>query len=144
MTQTAGQAIAAARFETDGQEYRLLRLPAGGITAAAGVVAGIGGPFCALVVDDREVSLILPGAALTHFQARLPDAEIADEVCSLITASVAMEPELTGFVARISDALAQAGVPVLPLASFSRDHFLVPTGQLGDAMKALEELQQEA
>lgn len=144
MTQTAEQAIAAARFTTDGQEYRLLRLPAAGITAAAGVVAETGAPFCALVVDEREVSLVLPGAALSHFQARLPGAEVAEELCRLITANVVMEAELTGFVARITEALAQAGVPVLPFASFSRDHFLVPAGQLEDAMQALRSLQQGA
>ncbi len=141
MTQTADQALAAANFESDGQNYCLLRLPAGAITAAAGVVAQVAEPFCALVIDRHEVSLILPLEALDEFQARLPDVKVAAEVCRLITVDVVMEPELTGLVARISASLAAAGVPILPFASYSRDHFLVPAGQLDGALSALRQLQ---
>ena len=141
MAQTADQALAAASFESDGQDYCLLRLPARAITAAAGVVAQIAEPFCALVIDRHEVSLVLPRDALAEFQARLPDVEVASEVRRLITVDVVMEPELTGLVARISEALATAGVPVLSFASFSRDHFLVPAVQLDDALNALHKLQ---
>ncbi len=143
MTQTADQALAAATFENDGQDYCLLRLPAGAITAASGVVAQIAEPFCALVIDRHEVSLILPRDALAKFQARLPDVEVASEVCRLITVDVFMEPELTGLVARISAALALAGIPILPFASFSRDHFLVPAELLDDALSALRQLQDQ-
>ena len=141
MTQTADQALAAATFESDGQEYCLLRLPAVAVSAAAGVVAQVAEPFSALIIDRHEVSLILPWEALDEFQARLPDVEVAAEVCRLITVDVVMEPELTGLVARISATLAAAGVPILPFASFSRDHFLVPAEQLDDALSALRQLQ---
>ena len=143
MTQTAKQALAAATFESDRQEYCLLRLPASAITAAAGVVAQIAEPFCALVIDQHEVSLILPWEALNEFQARLPAVEVAAEMCCLITVDVVMEPELTGLVARISAALALAGIPILPFASFSRDHFLVPAELLDDALSALRQLQDQ-
>ncbi len=141
MNQTAEQALASSGFESDGQDYCLLRLPANAITAATGVVAQVAEPFCALVVDRHEVSLILPWEALDDFQARLPDVEVATEVCRLITVNVVMEPELTGLIARISAALASAGVPILPFASFSRDHFLVPAAQVDDALAALRQLQ---
>lgn len=143
MTQTAKQALAHASFESDGQDYCLLRLPANAITAATGVVAQVAEPFCALVVDRHEVSLILPWEALNDFQARLPDVEVAAEVCRLITVNVVMEPELTGLVARIGTTLAAAGVPVLPFASFSRDHFLVPAAQVDAALAALRQLKNQ-
>ncbi len=141
MTQTAAQALAAASFESDGQDYKLLRLPAGAITAACAVIAQIGEPFCAMVVDRREISLVLPSDAAQDFEARLPAVAVAAETCGLITINVEMEPEMTGLVARISEALAGAGVPVLPFASFSRDHFLVPAERVGDALAALRDLQ---
>ncbi len=140
MTQTADEALAAASFESDGQEYRLVRLPANATTAAAGVIAQVSEPFCAMVVDGREVSLILPGDAVKDFQGRLPDMELAGEICRLITVNVEMEPEMTGLVARIAEALAAASVPVLPFASFSRDHFLVPAQQLDAALAALNQI----
>ncbi|MCY3906719.1 MAG: ACT domain-containing protein [Anaerolineaceae bacterium] len=143
MTQTASQALAAATFESDGVTYRLLRLPSNAITAAAGVVAEIGEPFCAMVVDSREVSLILPAAAVENFHARLLEADIADEICKLISIDVVMEPELTGLVAAVSAALADAGIPLLPFASFSRDHLLVMAEHADEALAVLRGLQRQ-
>lgn len=144
MSQTAAEVLAGASFESDGREYSLLRLPATAIPAAAGAVAQVSGPFCALVIDRHEISLVLPRAALPQVQESLPEVEVAAEVCRLITVNVIMEPELTGLVARISEALADAGVPVLPFASFSRDHVLVPAAQVDDALDALRRLQHQA
>ncbi len=141
MTQTARQALAAATFECDGKTYRLLRLPPNATTAAAGVVAEVGAPFCAMVVDSKEVSLILPAEAVEGFRSRLPDVDIAAGICKLVTVNVVMEPELTGLVAAVSKALADAGVAVLPFASFSRDHFLVMADQVDKALAALRDLQ---
>ncbi len=143
MTQTARQALAAATFESDGVTYRLLRLPPNATTAAAGVVAEIGTPFCAMVVDSKEVSLILPATAVEDFRARLPGADIADEICKLITINVIMEPELTGLVAAVSTALADAGIPLLPFASFSRDHLLVMAEHTDEALAVLRGLQHQ-
>ncbi|MDE0609889.1 MAG: ACT domain-containing protein [Anaerolineaceae bacterium] len=143
MTQTVSQALAAATFTSDGVTYRLLRLPSNAITAAAGVVAEVGEPFCAMVVDSREVSLILPAAAVENFRARLPDADVADEICKLISIDVVMEPELTGLVAAVSAALADAGIPLLPFASFSRDHLLVMAKHADEALAVLRGLQRQ-
>ncbi len=143
MTQTASEALATATFESDGVNYRLLRLPPNAITAAAGVVAEIGEPFCALVVDSRELSLILPAAAVENFRVRLPEVDIADEICRLITINVVMEPELTGLVAAVSAALADAGIPLLPFAAFSRDHLLVMAEHAEQALAVLHGLQHQ-
>ncbi len=143
MTQTVRQALAAATFDCDGKTYRLLRLPPNATTAAAGVLAEIAAPFCAMVVDSKEVSLVLPADAVEGFRSRLPDADIADEICMLVTVNVVMEPELTGLVAAVSTALADAGIALLPFASFSRDHFLVMADQVDKALAALQDLQQE-
>jgi len=96
------------------------------------------------VIDRHEISLVLPRATLAQLPASLPQVEVAAEICRLITVNVVMEPELTGLVARISEALADAGVPVLPFASFSRDHVLVPAAQVDDALNALRRLQRQA
>ena len=141
MTQTAREALATAQFVSDGRDYRMLRLSAGAITAAAGAVALVAEPFCALVVDRQEVTLVVPAEALDYLLTRLPLATVAEEVCRLITVDIVVEPELTGLIARISEALAEAGVPILPFASFSRDHIFVPAAQVDDAMIALRRLQ---
>lgn len=140
MPQTANDAIKAATFITDEQPYRLIKLPARAISAAAGVVASIGEPFCVLIADQHEVSLVLPDEAVSGFAARLPDYEIG-EVYRLITVDAVLSPDLIGLMARLSTALANAEVGVFPYAAYTRDHILVPAAQLDRALEALRALQ---
>jgi hypothetical protein len=58
----------------------------------------------------------------------------------LITIDVELEPNLVGFMAHISRALATAGITLMPFAAFSRDHLLVPSDKFDTALKALEKL----
>jgi hypothetical protein len=43
-------------------------------------------------------------------------------------------------MAHISRALAAAGIPLMPLAAFSRDHLLVPSDKFDLTLKVLEKL----
>jgi hypothetical protein len=140
MPQTADDALRAMRPISDGQEYAMIGLPAKAIMAAAGVLAELGEPFAALVADAGEVTLVLPATALDAFARRLPEARVAETRYRLITLDVALEPTLVGFMARVATALAAAGIPILPLAAYSRDHLLVPAAQLDAAFAALERL----
>lgn len=141
MSQTIEEALRQAKLVVDAREYALLRLPPRTITAAAGVLAEISEPFCALIVDKDEVTLIIPAEAVPDFAARLRDHVAAASSYRLITLDVELEPNLVGFMARISAALAAAGVSILPLAAYSRDHLLVPSAQADTARQALEKLQ---
>jgi hypothetical protein len=141
MTQTVEQALSKAVLYSDAVSYTLLRLPASAITAAAGVVAQIGEPFCALIVDKNEVSLVIPADALPDFIKRLPGHSAAQQAYRLITFDLELDLALVGFMARVSRALAEAGVSILPLAAYSRDHILVPAAQFDIAMSALRKLQ---
>lgn len=141
MSQTVQEALKQARFYTDGIEYTLFKLPPKAITAAAGIVAEIGEPFCTLVVDRDEVSLVIPAAAADDFIKRLPGHAAAPQNYRLITLDVILDLSLTGFLAAIGEALAAAGVPILVYAAYSRDHLLVPAAQFDLALKTLEALQ---
>ena len=141
MTQTVQQALDSATFYSDSQDYLFVQLPASAMTAAAGVVAEIGEPFCALLVDKDEVSLLVPAEAWTDFEKRLPGANVAAQAYRLITIDVILEPDLVGFIAHISHALATSGISILPFAAFSRDHVFVPVGQVETAIASLKSLQ---
>ena len=141
MDQTVASALERARLYSDNMDYRILRLPAGAITLAAGVVAEGALPFIALVVDKDEVTLLLPDEVCAEFSGRLRHAIVSEQVYRLITLDVPLEPYLVGFVARISACLAAAGVPILPYAAHSRDHILVPVEHFATAIGALEALQ---
>lgn len=140
MAQTVEQALAAASFYSDDQLYALIRLPPAAITVAAGIVAQIGEPFCTLVVDKDEVTLLIPAQAADDFAVLLNAAERAPTDYRLITIDVPLEPSLVGFMARISAALAAAQVSILPIAAYARDHLMVPANQFETARTALEKL----
>lgn len=140
MTQTVEQALKSARLYTDNKLYILLRLHPRAIIVAASVMAELSEPFSALIVDKDEVTLIVPADALTAFTSRLRDYQVSEAQYRLITLDVALDPALVGFLARVSAALAAAGVSILPYAAYTRDHLLVPSEQFEKAWNTLEHL----
>lgn len=141
MPQTVEEALQTAQLYTDHLEYSLIRLPARAIMAAAGVLAEIGEPFGAVIADKDEVTLVIPAEAVVTFSKRLLGHRTGDTAYRLITFDLELEPTLTGFMARVAGALADANVPILPLAAFSRDHLLVPADKFDAAWDALKQLQ---
>lgn len=144
MTQTVEQILKTANLYTDDRDYVVVKLPSGAIMAAAGVVAEIGEPFCALIADKDEVSLVIPSEALDDFAPRLRGYIATPKNYRMITFDLELEMELVGFMAKIAGALAEAGVSILPLAAYSRDHILVMSDQINIAMAALEKLKSDS
>lgn len=141
MTQTVQQALQAAKLYTDELTYSLVALPPNGIMAAAGVLAEIGEPFATLIVDKDEVTLIIPSDDVPDFATRLRNHRLSAATYRLITFDIELDQSMTGFMARVSEALAAAGVPILPLSAFSRDHLLVPADKFDAAWSTLQKLQ---
>lgn len=139
--ESAHDVFARATLVTDGQMYRLLRLPPAAIIAAAGVLAEIGTPFSALLADDQEVTLLVPQEEWEAFEGRLPGIDEGG-LYRLITFDAALDPTLTGFLARVTEVLAAAGVPILALSAFTRDHVFVPADTFDTAWTALRAAQQ--
>lgn len=140
MAQTVQQVLENAVFYSDNEPYIFLRLPPAAVTAAAGVIAEIGEPFCGILVDKDEITLMIPQPAWDDFQQRLPGAVVGDDLYRLITLDVVLEPDLTGLIAQIGQALASAGISILPFAAFSRDHIFVRESQFDQAMATLNHL----
>ena len=140
MAQTVQQALTQSDLISDGREYVVVKLPAKAITAAAGVLAQISEPFCTMIADKDEVTLVIPAEAVTDFAAHLPDHTVAEKYYRLITFDIMLEFSLVGFMAAVSRTLADAGVSILAYAAYSRDHLLVPADQFATAMQALQQL----
>jgi hypothetical protein len=137
---SATDALAQAPLYSDDALYTVVHLPAAAITAGAGVLAEIGTPFSALIVDKDEVTLVLPEDAWREYAHRVPDHRTEDSY-RLITFDLALDPTLIGFMALVSRILADAGVTILALSAFERDHILVPAAQFQDAWDALRAAQ---
>lgn len=140
-TGTAAQAFVRASLYTDNIHYILVHLPPQAITAGAGVLAEIGQPFGALVVDKDEITLVVPQEYWDEFAGRLPDHRIAGNY-RLITFDLPLDLNMIGFMALISRVLAEAGVSILALSAYERDHILVPADRFQTAWETLQTAQQ--
>jgi hypothetical protein len=138
--QTVESVLAQGKFLVDEGVYRVIRLPARAIIAAAAVIAEIGEPFVALMADAHEVTLVIDDEAYEEYKARLVGHTVESATYRLITLDLPLESTLTGLMARIAQALAEAGVPIFPYAAFSRDHILVPAEKADAALAALNRL----
>lgn len=141
MAHTAETALKAAVFFTDSVTYSVIHLAPNGLLASAGIVAQIGTPFAALIVDHHEVTLVIEAEAISEFAARLRDHRVSEQAWRLITFDVVLDYPVFGFMARIATALAHAGISIMPYAAFERDHILVPEAQLDLALATLRDLQ---
>lgn len=141
MTQTLQQVLQNTQFHSDRQLYRFVRLSANAIILAAGIVAEASIPFCALLADKDEVTLMLPEEVCQEFRSRLKFAEISDAAYRLITLDVVLEPALVGLMALISKTLAEAEISMMPFAAYSRDHIFVSADDFEKALVALKALQ---
>ncbi len=137
------RALAEMQLYTDGLEYMVIHAPPAGVMAAAGVLAETREPFGAVMVDKDEVTLILAAEVWPNYQHRLPDHEAAGPF-RLITFDTPLALDLVGFLAAVSRALADAGVPLMAFSAYQRDHLLVPAHQFDAAWAALQALTSKA
>jgi hypothetical protein len=49
--------------------------------------------------------------------------------------------EMTGFMALVSGLLAEADIPIMPIAAFERDHLLIEASQIANALAVLRKAQ---
>ena len=139
MTQNVEQALAAAKLFSDNQDLCLFNCQPSDPRRSRSYA--IGEPFCALIVDKDEVSLVIPADAFEDFKEKLPDNQASPKPYRLITFDIELDFSLVGFMATISRVLADAGIPIMAFAAYSRDHLLVPAEQFSVAMAALSKLQ---
>ena len=112
MITTTREALRLTKLAPDTEIYRLVQLPKNAITLAAGVLAEVGSPFTALIIDKDEVTLVLPHEAIEEFSGRLRDATLDASNYRLITFDAVLPAGLVGYMAAISAAVARVGVSI--------------------------------
>lgn len=140
MAQTVAEVLAQVELYTEEADYIIIQMPARAITSAASVLAEVGDPFSALIVDKDEVTLILDVEAYEEYKKRLHGHQAEMGLWRLITFDMELDSDLLGFMATVSKALADASISILPIAAYSRDHILVPAERIDDAIAALNTL----
>ena len=92
-------------------------------------------PF--MIFKDRfEVTLVLDDVDLRNMRPGLAAARIENGY-RMLTFETVLDMSVVGFMAEVSRILADAGVPILPISAFSRDHLLIRQTDLAATLKAL-------
>lgn len=131
--------LAKTKLFTDAKDYVIMRLPVDQVKEAARLIAQTSRPFTAMLRDKDEVTLVLPRADWGLLDVTVDVSEASPDY-RLITFDLPLELGLVGYLATMSSTVAEAGVSIFPLSSFSRDHIFVPAEDFQCAWDALREL----
>ena len=89
-----------------------------------------------LLRDAHEVTLLLEEADWQTMRHAARDAR-AEGNFRLVTLDIELQWNVVGYLARVTEILAAAGLSVGALSAFSRDHLLVKQDDLAAALRAL-------
>lgn len=114
-----------------------MKLPIAKFAKASELVAAHKTSFSTVILDQYEVSLLLPESIWQQISSEFPEAETSDTF-SLITFECVLTLDVVGFMAVVSELLAQAKIPILAYSAYSRDHIFVATEHFQKAWKTLK------
>ncbi len=86
--------------------------------------------------DKWEVTLVLDEVDYTTIKHEMRDAKV-ERNFRFLSFDVDLDFDVVGFMAEIARIIAGAGISILPISSFSRDHLLLRQEDLANALKAL-------
>jgi hypothetical protein len=92
-------------------------------------------PFM-ILSDKYEVTLMLDDTDYQTCRYAIRDAKVEGNF-RLLTFDLVMDFTVVGFMAAVSKILADAGISIMALSAFSRDHLLIKQGDLAKALKVL-------
>lgn len=92
-------------------------------------------PFM-LLRDEHEVTLLLDETDWRTMRHALRDARLEGNF-RLLTFDIELDWNVVGFLARVTEILADAGISCGALSAFSRDHLLIRQDDLGTALRVL-------
>ena len=92
--------------------------------------------------DRREVTLLLDETDFETMRVGLREARV-ERGFRLLTFDIELDFSVVGFLAFVSQKLAEAGISIVALSAFSRDHLLIKQADLANSLKVLGEFVEE-
>lgn len=89
-----------------------------------------------LLRDKHEVTLLLDETDWRTMRHAARDARV-ESGFRLVTFDIELDWNVVGYLARVTEILAGAGISVGALSAFSRDHLLIKQDDLGTALRVL-------
>jgi len=99
-------------------------------------------PFSSVTFDKAEVSIVLKGGEWESLKGRFSGFQ-EEGPYRLFTFDIVLDLSVVGFLAAVSDRLAEAGVSIYALSTYLRDHILVKKKDADKAEKTLRNLIEE-
>ncbi len=128
--------FARTQLHTDEVEYVVVGLAPEHVAQALFLFSRLGEPFSTAVVDKDEVTLLLPWESWVQVRDEMAAYDEARGY-RLITFDTPADLGLVGFIAALSAVLAEAGIAIISISAFTRDHVLVQQEDLDRAVEAL-------
>jgi len=86
------------------------------------------------IIDNKEITVIID-------QEKLNSDIIENEKdWRILTLDIIFPMNVAGVTAKVATALAKEGITIMPIAAYSRDHFLIKDKDIEKAIKVLEKL----
>ncbi|MBN1992939.1 MAG: hypothetical protein JW953_09545 [Anaerolineae bacterium] len=100
-------------------------------------LVNLNGDFWQYLVEPDVLTLLLKDDDWAHLEPRYPYAKIAGPFC-IFTFSVAMDWDVVGFLAAVTNVLARVGVPLGAVCGYYRDHLFISVELAGRAEAVLQ------
>lgn len=103
------------------------------------LLGGLRARLWQLFVAPDMITFILPENDWRSISPAFPRARV-ERPYRVVSFDIDLPPDLSGFLALISNALAADSVPIVAISGFSRDHLLLREADLDHALAVLDSL----
>lgn len=131
---TLEDALARMTFAVEEGRFALVGFPESPAPEDLALLTGVGP--AQVIREGGETTILLPGKHLPEVLGRHREARV-ERGLAWIRFEVPMGWEIVGFLARVTGALAAAGVPLGAVCGHSRDHLFVPERYLQSTLDVL-------
>ena len=101
------------------------------------LLLGVAGSFWQFSVEPDVLTLVVAEGDWRELSHAFPRARV-ERPYRVISFDLDLPADLVGFLATITQALAEAGVPLLAICGYTKDHLLVREEHLAAALAAIE------
>jgi len=131
------QILAQTDLFTDGKVYLIVKISSGQGGHIASGVETEPASFWACIRDKDETTLVLTQEALEQLPSSVVTLDVSPPY-RLITFDIPLDWGVIGYLAALTSELAEAGISIIALSTFSRDHIFVAEADFGRAWDVLD------
>ena len=131
--------LSQSRWRVRPERFVLVGLAPRERLVAVRLLEGVVAPFTQLIIEPDVVTLVLPEAEWRALRPAFPAARLQGPF-RVISFDLDLPDDLVGFLAAVSRALADAGVPILAICGFAKDHVMVREEHVEKALTAIQSI----